>query len=178
LRFATIGLTYTPCKWLWSRISVPQSYLLIRLWLSFIFMSVSKAQFSLPVRVYYEDTDAGGIVYNANYLKFFERARTEWFRELGVDQFELMQQNIGFVVRRVEMDNRLPARLNQLLIVKCRIAQLKKASMVFEQHIELEQNDSTHTICTASFTVACVDLAKMKPIKLPSYIIEVLDIVT
>ncbi|WP_340676517.1 YbgC/FadM family acyl-CoA thioesterase, partial [Paraglaciecola sp.] len=71
-----------------------------------------------PIRVYYEDTDAGGIVYYANYLKFFERARTEWLRCLGIEQDELLERSVGFVVKRVEMDNHAPARFNQLLCIE------------------------------------------------------------
>lgn len=143
--------------------------------LTFFVMSVNRSEFSLPVRVYYEDTDAGGIVYNANYLKFFERARTEWFTRLGVDQAVLLEQNVGFVIRRVEMDNLLPAKFNQLLKVHCRISQLKKASITFDQTIS---NASEQIICTGRFKVACVDMNKMKPIKIPAQITEVLDIVT
>jgi acyl-CoA thioester hydrolase len=136
---------------------------------------VSSKEFQLAVRVYYEDTDAGGIVYNANYLKFFERARTEWFRSLGIEQDILLQQGIGFVIRYVEMDNLLPARFNELLNVHCKIAYLRKASLQFVQSIE---NEAAKTICKATFTVACVDLNKMKPVQFPGYITEVLNIVT
>ncbi|NQZ11993.1 MAG: tol-pal system-associated acyl-CoA thioesterase [Algicola sp.] len=135
---------------------------------------LSKTNYTLAIRVYYEDTDVAGIVYNANYLKFFERARTEWFRELGIEQDVMLAQNIGFVIRKVEMDNLLPSRFNDLLNVHCRISQLRKASMQFAQSIT---NSAGQTICTATFTVACVNLKKMKPVKLPANITEVLNIV-
>ncbi len=145
---------------------------------------VSRAEFSFQVRVYYEDTDAGGIVYYANYLKFFERARTEWFRELGVDQAQLLAQNIAFVVRHVEMDNRRAAKFNQLLTITSRISQLKKASLIFQQTLTLADglahgidNLAEQTICTAQFKVACIDNQKMKPIPIPLNIIEVLEVV-
>lgn len=134
-----------------------------------------KNNYSLDIRIYYEDTDVAGIVYNANYLKFFERARTEWFRELGIDQDKMIQGGCGFVIRRVEMDNLLPSRFNELLTVHCRISTLRKASMVFEQYIT---NAAGKTICTGNFTVACVDLNKMKPVQFPTNISEVLNIVT
>ncbi|MFQ3276856.1 MAG: acyl-CoA thioester hydrolase, partial [Colwellia sp.] len=87
------------------------------------------------IRVYYEDTDAGGIVYYANYLKFFERARTEWLREIGINQEVFLQQKLGFVVRKVEMDNIAPAKLDDLLKVRSSIVTLKRASLVFQQQI-------------------------------------------
>ena len=73
---------------------------------------------TLPVRIYYEDTDAGGVVYYANYLKFFERGRTEFLRELNIEQDTLLDKNIAFVVRKVEMDCIKSARFNELLSIK------------------------------------------------------------
>lgn len=118
----------------------------------------------LLIRVYYEDTDAGGIVYYANYLKFLERARTEWLRDLGFEQDKLLEQSIGFVVKRVEMDNHGPARFNQLLSIETKIILLKRASMVFEQTIK---NADNQTLVSAQIRVACVDLDRMKPIAIP-----------
>jgi len=120
------------------------------------------------IRVYYEDTDAGGIVYYANYLKFFERARTEWLRELGIEQDVLLEQNIGFVVKRVEMDNDLPARFNQLLSVESQIVELKRASLVFQQQIINQNNNS---LVRARVKVACVNLKQMKPIAIPAFVL-------
>lgn len=116
------------------------------------------------VRVYYEDTDAGGIVYYANYLKFMERARTEWLRELGFEQDTLMEQSIAFVVKHVEMHNYAPARFNQLLSIETRVVELKGASMTFQQIIKNEQGG---TLVSGDIKVACVDLAVMKPKRLP-----------
>ncbi len=116
------------------------------------------------VRVYYEDTDAGGIVYYANYLKFFERARTEWLRSLGYEQDTLMEQSVAFVVKRVEMHNHAPARFNQLLSIETQIVELGGASMTFKQVIKNTQQDQ---LVTAEIQVACVDLAKMKARRLP-----------
>jgi len=122
------------------------------------------SEFSWPVRIYYEDTDAGGIVYNANYLKFLERARTEWLRQLGIEQDQLLQHNVAFVVRHIDIEFRNAARFNQLLAVSCRVAQLKRASMVFSQVIA---DESGRVIVTANVTIACVNLAAMKPIAIP-----------
>jgi len=83
-----------------------------------------------PVRVYYEDTDAGGVVYYANYLKFLERARTEWLRELGYEQDTLMQDGIIFAVRRVTIDYLRPARFNQLLEVQTTVISLGATELI------------------------------------------------
>ena len=94
----------------------------------------SSQPFTLPVRVYYEDTDAGGVVYYANYLKFCERARTEWLRTLGVSQQALIdEQGLAFVVRSVQADYLASARLDDALEVVTRVAMLRRASLLFEQ---------------------------------------------
>lgn len=120
------------------------------------------------IRVYYEDTDAGGIVYYANYLKFFERARTEWLRDLGIEQDNLLEQSVGFVVKRVEMENKAPAKFNQLLSISSQLVELKRASMVFHQKII---NSNSECLVSAQIRVACVDLKKMKPIPIPAFIL-------
>ncbi len=117
-----------------------------------------------PVRVYYEDTDAGGIVFYANYLKFFERARTEWLRDLGIEQDILLEHSTGFVVKRVEMDNHKPARFNELLRIKSEIVELKRASLVFKQIII---SPDEQRLVSALIRVACVDLSTMKPQVIP-----------
>ncbi|WP_159821122.1 tol-pal system-associated acyl-CoA thioesterase [Colwellia sp. 20A7] len=128
------------------------------------------------LRVYYEDTDAGGIVYYANYLKFFERARTEWLRELGINQANFLEQNIGFVVRKVEMDNIASAKLDDVLNVNSTIVTLKRASLVFNQQIT---NQAKQLICTATVRVACVNFQshnsqKVKPMAIPESILGAL----
>ena len=120
------------------------------------------------LRVYYEDTDAGGVVYYANYLKFFERARTEWLRELGINQVEFLEQKIGFMVRRVEMDNVASAKLDDLLNVNSTITTLKRASLVFHQQIT---NQAQQVICTATVRVACVNFQSAKPMAIPESIL-------
>ncbi len=123
------------------------------------------------VRVYYEDTDAGGIVYYANYLKFFERARTEWLRALDINQSIFLEQNIGFVVTKVVMDNKAPAKLDDLLTITTTINRLKSASVVFSQQL-VNQNEIT--LCTAEIKVACVDLSIVKPCIIPKSILGAL----
>ena len=120
------------------------------------------------IRVYYEDTDAGGIVYYANYLKFFERARTELLRETGIHQETFLQQQLGFVVRHVEMNNLASAKLDDLLEVKTSIVTLKRASLVFEQQII---NQNNQILCTAKIRIACVDFNQNKPCAIPELIL-------
>ncbi len=86
-------------------------------------------------RVYFEDTDAGGVVYNANYLKYYERARTEYLRALGYEQDELLANNIVFVVRHIDIDFVRAARFNEILRVESHIEELKKASLLFVKSI-------------------------------------------
>lgn len=129
---------------------------------------MSSSSFQLPIRVYYEDTDAGGIVYYANYLKFFERARTEWLRTLGINQSYFLEHSIGFVVRQVEMDNLASAKLDDLITVNSQIAQLKRASIIFHQTIT---NQFEQELCRLKVKVACVDLARGKPIAIPEAIL-------
>ncbi|MBU3005612.1 MAG: tol-pal system-associated acyl-CoA thioesterase [Paraglaciecola sp.] len=120
------------------------------------------------VRVYYEDTDAGGIVYYANYLKFLERARTEWLRQMGIEQDILLERSVGFVVKRVEMDNHGPARFNELLCIQSEIVELKRASLVFKQIIISPNNQC---LVSALIRVACVNLSNMKPQAIPDNIL-------
>lgn len=135
--------------------------------------SVLPTSKNFSLRVYYEDTDAGGIVYYANYLKFFERARTEWLRELGINQASFLEQNVGFVVRKVEMDNIASAKLDDLLNVSSTITMLKRASLVFHQKIT---NQAQQLICTATVRVACVNFQNhdgqlVKPMAIPESIL-------
>lgn len=114
----------------------------------------------LDIRVYYEDTDTGGVVYYANYLKFFERARTEWLRRLGVDQFKLAQrEHKGFVVKSAQIQYRKPARLDDLLTVHSRITRMGPASIDFEQ---IAQRDG-ELLCQSTIQVCYVDQTTFRP---------------
>ena len=135
--------------------------------------TVSNISQNYSLRIYYEDTDAGGIVYYANYLKFFERARTEWLRELGITQVNFLEQNIGFVVRKVEMNNIASAKLDDLLNVNSTIVTLKRASLIFYQEIT---NQAQQVLCTATVRVACVNFQSrnshgVKPVAIPESIL-------
>nr|WP_157447246.1 tol-pal system-associated acyl-CoA thioesterase [Catenovulum agarivorans] len=124
-------------------------------------------EFNFAVRVYYEDTDAGGLVYHANYLKYYERARTEFLSYLGIEQDGLLAKQIGFVVKRITIDNILAAKFNDRLTVVTKISALKKARLEFEQRIEKENK----VINTALVEIACIDLEKLKPVRIPEYIL-------
>jgi acyl-CoA thioester hydrolase len=127
---------------------------------------------TLPVRIYYEDTDAGGIVYYANYLKFFERGRTEFLREFNIEQDILLEKNIAFVVKKVDMECIKAARFNQLITVKSSVESCRKASLLFKQEISDENGE---LLCQASTLIACVNLQKMKPSAIPAEILEVMS---
>jgi acyl-CoA thioester hydrolase len=120
--------------------------------------------FTWTVRVYYEDTDAGGIVFYANYLKFFERARTEWLRAAGIGQQELLErEGAVFVVKNVNLDYHLPARLDDQIILTLTIEKLGRASVQFAQQAWRGEQ----LLTSASVKVGCVDAATMRPRSLP-----------
>ncbi|WP_319025134.1 tol-pal system-associated acyl-CoA thioesterase [Nisaea nitritireducens] len=127
----------------------------------------------LRARVYYEDTDAGGVVYHANYLRFAERGRTEYLRDVGVSQSELSdEEGVYFVVRRSVIDFRLPARLDDALEIQTRIAGIKGASFEVEQTIAKAGADS-HLVKVDS-TIACLD-RKGRPVRVPKSVKSKLD---
>ncbi|OAI19088.1 4-hydroxybenzoyl-CoA thioesterase [Methylomonas koyamae] len=130
------------------------------------------AAFNWPVRVYYEDTDAGGVVFYANYLKFFERARTEFLRSYGFEQDVLMaEQGVIFVVRSVKIDYLRPARFNEQLAVSAKVIEIKKTSLTFEQAVTRQEQ----ILCTGEVRIACLDAQTMKPKPIPSVILEQLN---
>ena len=127
-------------------------------------------EFNWPVRVYYEDTDSGGVVYYANYLRFMERARTEWLRSLGVEQDTLAQQDgLIFAVRSVQVEYVKPARFNELLDVSVAISKTGKASVTFEQSIRQAEGQK-QLLCTGMVKVACLNSDTFKPQAIPEII--------
>lgn len=126
--------------------------------------------FAHTVRVYYEDTDAGGIVYYVNYLKFMERARTEALRQLGYAQSQLAEANLLFVVHSAEARYLKPAKLDDTLLVRSAVVELARASLVFEQVIE--HQDIKTPLCQGRFKVACVRADNLKPQALPATLRE------
>ena len=128
-----------------------------------------KNAFVMSVRVYYEDTDAGGVVYHANYLNFFERARTEMLRELGFEQDQLRDDyGIIFAVRAMQIDYLRPAKFNDLVHVSAVISQLKKASLTFEQTIKCGEM----MLCTCSCRIACLNADNLKPTAIPDFLFD------
>ncbi|KAE9536576.1 tol-pal system-associated acyl-CoA thioesterase [Ursidibacter arcticus] len=126
---------------------------------------------NFPIRIYYENTDAGGVVYHAQYLNFFERARTEFLRSLSFSQENLLRDKIAFVVKKIEIDYKVPARLDDLLNVETTIIDIKKASILFQQKL-LKDN---LCLSEARVLVACVDLNRMKPIAVPQEIYQAMQ---
>ena len=125
-------------------------------------------QFSWPVRVYYEDTDAGGIVYYGNYLKFMERARTEWLRSCGIDVAELADTDrLMFTVRAITLDFLKAARLSDNLDVSVAIVRIRKVSVELEQAIVR----AGEVLCTGQVRLACVDVDTLKPKAMPKILL-------
>jgi len=120
--------------------------------------------FHWPIRIYYEDTDAGGVVYHTNYIKFMERARTEWLRHLGFEQDELRDNDgVIFAVRSVQVDYFLPAKFNDELCVSSKVTQKGKASISIEQEV-LRSSDM---LCKGVIKVATLDDKSFKPRAMP-----------
>ncbi len=128
--------------------------------------------FIWPIRVYYEDTDMGGRVYYANYLKFMERARTELLRDKGIEQTQLKQQhNLIFVIRQVTIDYLKPAFFNDLLNVTVNMTKLGKASMTMVQQV-LRESD---ILCQGTVKIAAIDVVSQRPKAIPLDIVKMLN---
>ena len=123
--------------------------------------------FTWPIRVYWEDTDAGGVVYHASYLRFLERARTEWLRAQGVEQQQVRERfGVLFVVRDMTLEFLLAARLDDELDVSVESGERRSASMLFSQRI-FRRSDGSE-LMTASVRAACIDAATFRPRRIPS----------
>ncbi|MFZ2449121.1 MAG: tol-pal system-associated acyl-CoA thioesterase [Methylovulum miyakonense] len=130
---------------------------------------MQQTPFLWPIRIYYEDTDAGGVVFYANYLKFFERARTERLRAMGYEQDELRnQEGILFVVRSVQVDYLSPARFNDLLQVSAEVTLIKNASLTFTQAVAR----GDEVLATGLIRIACLDANTLRPKVIPKYLLE------
>ncbi|MDC9596415.1 tol-pal system-associated acyl-CoA thioesterase [Xenorhabdus anantnagensis] len=129
---------------------------------------MSNMLFRWPIRVYYEDTDASGVVYHARYLVFYERARTEMLREKGFHQQYMLDKQVGFVVSRMTIDYRKPAKLDDQLVVESEVTNIRGASLTFIQRI-VDCNGVI--ISSAECLVVCVNSSQMKPIALPKSIV-------
>ncbi len=125
-------------------------------------------EFVWPIRVYYEDTDSGGVVYHSNYLNFMERARTEWIRSLGFEQDELISQHqCLFAVHSMQLNFRKPARFNDALTVSSDLIKAAGASMEFEQKIFRDDE----LLCEAVVKIACLDSDRFRPRSIPAFIL-------
>lgn len=152
---------------------------------------MTQRTFAWPVRVYYEDTDSGGVVYYANYLKYMERARSEWLRGLGFEQDELAREHdIVFAVRAARIDYLRPARFNDRLTVTAALIDEGRASVTFSQHVlrapaecasaqgyidnhacEEMMADKENTLCTGEIRVACLSASALRPRAIPTHIL-------
>lgn len=129
---------------------------------------MSSGEFSLPLRVYIEDTDAGGIVYYVNYLKFMERSRTELMRSLGFDKNFIFNENLMFVVRNVAVSYLKPAKLDDELIATARVTQVRGAAMDLWQSVML----SGEVLAEGEVKIVCVDRGGLKPRRIPRSMVD------
>ena len=139
--------------------------------------------FALPIRVYWEDTDAGGIVFYANYLKFMERARTEWLRSLGIAQRQLREDTGGiFVVSETQLKYHRPARLDDELLVTAELRQIGSASLIIAQRV-LSKSEQSATdvaagpalLCEGTIRIGWVDAASLRPARIPRQVSGTLE---
>lgn len=140
-------------------------------------MSASATVFNWPVRIYWEDTDAGGIVFYANYLKFFERARTEWLRHLGINQQSLRETTGGmFVVSASQVNYLRPAKLDDLLTVSAQLSDVARASMTITQ--AAHRADPIHgdtLVCEGSIRIGWVNAHSLRPDRIPASVVAALQ---
>lgn len=121
------------------------------------------AEFIWPVRIYIEDTDAGGIVFYVNYLKYMERARTECLRALGFAKAGIMDDEAMFVVHSLQVDYKAPAKLDELITVEAHIMQARHSSVIFRQNVWRDKE----LLCSANVKIACVNRNTLKPMAMP-----------
>jgi acyl-CoA thioester hydrolase len=136
---------------------------------------MADGKFTWPVRVYWEDTDAGGIVFYANYLKFFERARTEWLRSRGIAQRAVVESTGGmFVVSEAKIRYLKPAQLDDELIVTAWPIDSGRASMTLQQQVFLKTQDGHSLLCEGTIRAGWVDAVNHKPTRIPPHVLEAL----
>jgi acyl-CoA thioester hydrolase len=135
-----------------------------------------KPVYHFPIRIYWEDTDAGGIVFYANYLKFFERARTEWLRSLGIEQHSLKDECGGmFVVSESHVKYFSPARLDDLLEVTAQTSEAGRASLVLKQQAWLTESSQRKLLAEGTIRIGWVNSQTLKPGRIPAQILEALQ---
>ena len=130
--------------------------------------------FTIPVRIYYAETDAGGVVYHSKYLDLFERCRTEWLRQLGHEQRDLIRDhNLVFVVRNINIDYLKPGRLDDLLHIGLEVQKLGRSQIIFGQHVRRENPEvegGWEELATAVVQIVCVNFEKMKSAPIPDWL--------
>lgn len=125
-------------------------------------------EFDWPIRVYYEDTDSGGVVYHSNYLNFMERARTEWLRSMGFEQDVLIAEyNCLFAVHSMQLNFKRPAKFNDALLVRSQLLKAVGARMEFEQKIYRDDE----LLCDAAVKIACLDANRFRPMSIPPFLL-------
>ena len=129
--------------------------------------------FEIPVRVYIEDTDAGGIVFYGNYLRFFERARTDFLRSIDIEQSSTIEANLIFVVRHVSVDYKLPARLDDVLSVSCTVKTIRPTRVIFEQSATRSSDGAN--LVNGEVEVVAVSVDTLKPRALPEKLLNLLQ---
>ena len=142
---------------------------------------VNASSFQWPLRVYWEDTDAGGIVFYANYLKFFERSRTEWLRSLGIEQHTMREQTGGmFIVSETSVRYLQPSRLDDELIVTAQLQERGRASLIISQQVFLKNKamaeSPTTLLCEAKIRIGWVEAGSLKPSRIPTHILDSLEL--
>ncbi len=131
--------------------------------------SVSNKVFSIPVRIYYEDTDTGGVVYYANYLRFMERARTDWLRAQGFEQTALADEHqIVLAVKQANIKYLKPAKLDDSLMVSAKITRIGSASITFNQQVSRDRE----LICDGEVRIVCLDTITFKPKAIPEFFLD------
>lgn len=128
--------------------------------------------FSSQYRIYYEDTDAGGLVYYANYLKFFERNRTDFLRHIGIIQSQLLQENLAFVVRKCEIEYILPAKLDDLIKITVKITKINGATITMEQEI----TKSDKILSRLKVDIIHINSKKLRPVRIPQTIKDLINV--
>ena len=130
--------------------------------------------FEWNARVYFEDTDSGGVVYHANYLKFMERARTEWLRKLGLNQIKLKQENkVMFVVRKIDIQYRIPARFNDELLIQTNCFKTTDYSIMLKQNILRDKQ----IITEGKVEIVCINSDLFKPVRIPKMAKQLMEII-
>ena len=135
---------------------------------------MERVVFEWIARVYFEDTDSGGVVYHANYLKFMERARTEWLRKLGLNQIKLKKENkVMFVVRKIDIQYKIPARFNDELIIQTDCVKSTDYSIMLKQNILRDKQ----TITEGSVEIVCINSDLFKPVRIPKMVKQLMEII-